>query len=823
MLGGAIGVRGFMDTILQDLRYGLRMLRKNPGFTAVAMITLALGIGANTAIFSVANAVLLRALPYKDADSLVLLWNDEHADGDNPRAQLSFTDIDDYRAQSHSFENAVSFGDWNAVFSDSGPPERIPGMQVADGYFSLMHVQPLLGRDFLPEEQIDGKDQVVILGYGLWQRRFGGDPNIVGRHITLSARPYTVVGVAPKDFPALPPSLVTNGAQFYRPEADKRDDKERLSRHLRAIARLKPGVSLQRAQSELNVINRRLAQQFPKEYATTGVRVVKLQDDIAGKLRPALLVLLGAVGFLLLIACANVANLLLARSTTRRREVAVRSALGASRVRLVRQALTENLLLALGGGGLGILLAGWGTQLIAAAGAKVIPQLLGVGIDFRVLGFTAGVSLLTGVLFGLAPALHSSALDANEALKEGSKGSRGVTHGTARKGLAIAEIALSLMLLAGAGLLLRTLGKLNAVNPGFNSRNILSMSVGLPSLNYPFGSPKPVAFYRDLLDRVSSLPGVQSAAAVSILPLGADFDTVGTEVEGRVYGPGQEPYPERYIVTPSYFRTLQISIVRGRAFSEADTADSPLVVLVSETAAQRWWPNEDAIGKRVRLPGYAPDMEKVWRTVVGVVNDVKQAGLDAPRTMQIYIPHAQNRNGFMTLVVRTSQDPLSHAAEVRRQISALDKELAVSGVASMDQVVSESVAGRRFSAILLGAFAVLGLLLASVGVYGVLAYSVAQRTPEIGIRMALGAARKDVLWLIVALGLRQAVVGIVAGTAAALALTRLMSSLLFEVSPADPATFIGAALLLGVVAGLAGYIPARRAAKVDPMVALRCE
>jgi putative ABC transport system permease protein len=810
-----------METLLYDVRYGLRTLRKSPGFLALAIITLALGIGANTAIFSVANAVLLRALPYKDPGSLVLIWSVEHADGENPRGQQSFTDIDDYRRQTDVFDSVVSFGDYSAVFSDSGSSERIPGMQVGEGYLSLMRVHPLLGRDFLPEEQIEGKDHVVVLSYGLWQRRFAADPQIVGKHITLSARSYAVVGVAPKDLPALPPSLVTNGAQFYRPEADKRDDNERLSRHLRAIARLKPGVSLQRAQAELDVVNRHLAQQFPKEYATTGVRIVTLQDDIAGNLRPALLVLLGAVGFLLLIACANVANLLLARSTRQQREIALRSALGASRARLVRQALTESLLLSVGGGILGILLANWGTRLIAAVGAKVIPQLLGVAIDFRVLIFTAGISLLTGFLFGLMPALRLSALDVNGTLKEGGKGSRGMTHSAAGRFLVTAEIALALTLLTGAGLLLRTLSKLHSVDPGFSSKNVLSMSIGLPSLTYPFGSPKPVTFYRDLLDRVSSLPGVQSAAAVSILPLGGDFDTVGTEVEGREYG--EVPYPERYVVTPSYFKTLQIGMVRGRAFSEADTTDSPLVVLVSETAARRWWPNADPMGKRLRLPGYEPGMEKAWRTVVGIVNDVKQAGLDAPRTMQIYIPHAQNRNDYMALVVRTSQDPLGYVTEVRRQISVLDKNLAVSDVTTLDQVVSDSVAARRFSAALLGAFALLGLILAAVGVYGILSYSVTQRTPEIGIRMALGAARKDVLFLMVAFGLRHAFWGVLAGIAAAFALTRLMSSLLFGVSPADPTTFVGAALLLGAVACIAGYIPALRAAKVDPMVALRYE
>ncbi len=806
-----------MSGLIQDLRYAARQLRNSPGFTAVVVLTLALGIGANTTIFSVANAVLLRALPYHEPDRLALLWS---FDRENPRGQLSFTDIDDYRTQSRSFENVVSFGDWNAVFSDSGTPERIAGMQVGEGYLSLMRVKPLLGRDFLPEEQIEGKDQVVILSYGLWQRRFGSDREIVGRSITLSGRPYIVVGVTPKDFPALPPSLVSNGAQFYRPEADKRDDNERLSRHLRAIARLKPAVSFETAQSELNVINQRMAKLFPRDYASTGVRVVKLQDDIAGNLRSALLVLIGAVGFLLLIACANVANLLLARSAARQREVAVRTALGASRLRLVRQALTEGLLLALGGGTLSVLLAAWVTSLTAVVGVKVIPQLLGVRIDSRVLGFTAGISLLTGIVFGLAPALHASALDVNETLKEGAKGSRGTRHGVVGKVLVVSEIALSLMLLAGAGLLVRTLGKLNDVYPGFRSQNVLSMSIGLPSVTYPEGSAKSVSFYRDLLDQVSALPGVQSAAAVSILPLGGDFDTVATEVGGRDYGPGEEPYPERYRVTPGYFRTLEIELVGGRTFSAADTAESPLVVVVSETAAARWWPHEDPIGKRVRLPA---GMDKIWRTVVGVVRDVKQSGLDAPRTMQIYVPHAQSGSDFMALVVRTGQHPLDYTAEIRRRISALDKNLAVSDVATLDEVVSDSMASRRFSAILLGSFAGLGLLLASLGVYGILSYSVSRRTAEIGIRMALGAVPNDVLLLILKLGLRQTLLGVAVGTAAALALTRLMSGLLFEVSPADPVVFVGSASLLAAVASMAGYIPARRAAGVDPMVALRDE
>jgi putative ABC transport system permease protein len=786
------------------------------------VITLALGIGANTAIFSVVNAVLLRALPYKNSDGLVLLWSDERASG-GQRDQVSFTDVDDYRSQNHVFENVVAFGDYNGVLSGSGTPERIPGMQVADGYFSLMGAKPLLGRGFLSEEQLDGKDQVIILGYGLWRRRFGGDPLIVGKQITLSARLYTVVGVMPKDFPFLPTTLVDGPAQFYRPVAETHDDKERRSRHLRALARLKPGISLQNAQADLDVINRGLAKQFPNDYANTGIRAVKLQDDIAGNLRPALLVLLGAVAFLLLIACANIANLWLARSTGRQREIALRTALGASRVRLVRQALTESALLGLGGGAVAILLAAWGTSFISAVGAKVIPQLAGVVIDLRVLGFTAAISLLTGLLFGLLPALQLSATSVNDSLKEGGRGSQGATNGTFRRILAVSEIALALILLAGAGLMLRTFGKLSGVDPGFNSKNVLTMSIALPSLSYPFGSTKPVAFYRELMERIGSLPGVQAASAVSILPLGSDFDTVGTEVEGQVYGPGDQPYPERYSVTPDYFKVMQIRLVRGRTFIETDNETSPFVVLVSKTAAERWWPNQDPVGKRVRLPGFTSEMAQQWRAVVGVVEDVKQAKLDAPRTMQIYLPHPQNRNGVMVLAVRTDRDALNYASSVRQQVSALDRDLAVSNVASMEEVFSDSVAARRFSTVLLGLFAGLGLLLAAVGLYGILSYSVAQRTREIGIRMALGAARTDVLSLVAGQGLRLALVGIAVGIVAAFAITRLMSSLLFEVSSTDPATFAAVTLLLFSVALLACYIPARRATKVDPIVSLRYE
>lgn len=808
-----------MNGIIQNLRYFLRQLRKNPGFAAVAIATLALGIGANTAIFSVADAVLLRNLPYKDPQRLVLLWS-VGRDGDT-RDQSSFTDIDDYRSQNHVFENVVPFASWGATFIGEGDPTRVPGMLVGDGYFRLMGAKPFLGRDFLPDEQIDGKDNEIILSYGLWQQRFGGDRRIVGRQIDLSGSPYTVVGVAPQDFPMLPPTLVDGPAQFYRPVAEKHDDKERLSRHLRAIARLKPGTSIEQAQADLNQINRALAKQFPDEYSTTGIRAVRLHDDIASGLRPTLLVLLGAIGFLLLIACANVSNLLLSRAIRRRREFALRSALGATRAQLVSQTLTESVLLALCGGVCGVALAYFGTQIMVAFGAKVIPQLLGASMDLPVLAFTAAASVLTGLLFGIIPALRTSQVSLAETLTDGARSTTSC-HDLLRKSLAVSEIALALVLLAGGGLLVRTLSKLRAVDPGFRADHLLTMNIALPGSKYPENTAKPRVFYRELLRGVNSLPGVQTAGAVSILPLGGNFDTAGTLPEGLALGAGEMPYPERYIVTRGYFDAMKLRLKRGRFLSDADDENAPLAVLISETAAQRWWPNQDPIGRRVKAPGF-DNSPPPWRTVVGVLQDVKQAGLNAPHTMQIYLPHAQYSTQYLTLVVRTGSDPLSVVGEIRQEVSRLDPELPVSNVASMDQVINESVVSQRFSAVLLGSLAGLGLLLATVGVYGVLSYSVSQKTREIGIRMALGAARRDVLALVVGNGLKLLLIGVVAGTAAALLVTRLMSNLLFGISASDPLTFAGVAVFLSAVALLACYIPARRAAKVDPIVALRYE
>src|SRR3984957_20527000 len=594
----------------------------------------------------------------------------------------------------------------------------------------------------------------------------------------------------------LPVTLVDGPAQFYRPVAEKHDDRQRLSRHLRAIARLKPGVSIPQAASDLEVVNRGLAKQFPDEYSTPDIRVVKLRDDIAAGLRPQILVLLGAIGFLLLIACTNLSNLLLARAIGRQKEVQIRSALGASRARLVQHILTGSMLIALCGGTVGILLAFGGTKAIVAIGARVIPQLVNVSLDGRVLLFTIGLSLATGLLFCLGSPLRLSAIPLSDTLKEGTRTSS-LPHDTFRSGLAVSEIALSLVLLAGAGLLLRSFSKL-------------------------YGTEKPRAFYQELLERISRLPGVESAGAVSILPLGTNFDTAGAEPEGFLHDPGKMPYPERYVVTPGYLRTLGIRLVRGRFFADADNQSAPLGVLVSNTAAQRWWPDQDPIGRHLKMPGFE-DRPQPWRTVVGVVADVKQASLEAPTGAQVYLPHAQYSIGDLTLVVRTKSDPLNLADEVRRQVMKGDPEQAVSNIATMEQVLSDSISSRRFSAALLGTLAVLGLVLASVGVYGVISYGVSQRTREIGIRMALGAGQGEVMSLVVGQGTKLLLLGIAVGTFAAWLLTPVMSGLLFAIRPGDPLTFASSALFLALVAVLACYIPARRAAKVDPIVALRSE
>jgi putative ABC transport system permease protein len=811
-----------MKTLLQDARYGFRMLLKSPGLSAAAVISLALGIGANTAIFSAVNSILLKSLPYDEPDRIVLLWGDSPAEG-NHRNQVSATDADDWRRQSTVFEEVTTYGDWSATFTGGGEPERVPGTQVGDGFFRVMRGTPLLGRVFLPEEQEDGKDNVLVLGYGLWQRRFGGDPHVVGQAVSLAGKPYTVVGVMPESFRPLPASLNNPPGQFYRPVAEPHDETERGSRHLRAMARLKSGVSLEQAQAEMSLVARRLERDHPEYNTGYGVRLVTLPEDTVGRLRPMLLALFGAVVFVLLIACANVGNLLLARSSGRQREFAVRAALGAGRARIVRQLLTESVLLAFAGGTLGLLLALWGVGLVESLGSRVTPLLASVRIDYRVLGFTALISLLAGLAFGLAPALQVSAPDLNETLKAGGRsGGEGASAGRLRSTLIVTEVALALMLLAGAGLLIKSVVRLRAVDAGFNPERLLTMNLAVPSTRYRDGAAQ-AAFFERLVQKLGELPGVDSAAATSVLPFSGNFDGRSLAVEDSPVPRGQEVSVDLYITTPGYLRAMQIPLLEGRALDERDAKESPPVALVSETMARKLWPGRSPLGRRVKFPGSEKNQQP-WRTVVGVVRDVKHYGLDREDLMQMYLPESQFPTNFMTLVVRASSgDPAALLGSVRREVAAADRELAVFGVATMEQLLADSVALRRFSMLLLGVFACVAVALAGVGIYGVISYSVTQRTREIGVRVALGARPRDVLRLVLGRGLGLVSAGIALGLAGGLAATRVIEGLLFGVGARDPLTFAAVAALLAAVALAACLTPARRATKVDPMVALRYE
>ena len=832
----SFSLSNLLTTLGQDLRYGVRQLLKNPGFTAVAVLTLALGIGANTAIFSVINSILLRPLPFKDPDQLALVWQT------NPNvldtAPTSYPNLTDWKEQNQSFQDLAAWASYpqnKFSLTGSGNPEQIQYALGSANIFSLLGVTPAEGRTFSAEEDKPGAPKVVMLSYGLWQRRFGGDPTVVSKPLTLDGASYTVVGVLPASFKFV--SYPKEPDVWIPVAADPEQYKlyVRSLAYLGVIGRLKPGVTAEAAGAEMSTIAGRLAQSYPDSHKWDA-KVVPLQKQVVGEIRPALQILLGAVAFVLLIACANVANLLLARATGRQKEIAIRAAMGASRLRLVRQLLTESVLLSLLGGVVGLLLALWGIYfltLLPYSNASVfVPYSVApeqVGIDPKVLGFTLLISLVTGLIFGLAPALQVSKLDQYESLKEGgTKGGGGSRNRRLRSLLVVSEVALSLVLLIGAGLLIKGFLSLQKVDPGFNPENVLTLNLSLPRSKYQ-SDRQAAIFYEQFLDRVQTLPGVRAAGTVTMLPLtnadaGTDF-----YVEGQPKPPaGQGPLLHHRVVSSDYFRAMDVRLKSGREFTRQDGADAQQVVIVNETMARRYWPNQDPVGKRIALStevyqGGQFNLEGAWRVVVGVVADMRHLGLASEPWAEAYVPLPQSPERDMTAVIRTSSDPLALAAGVRREVEGIDKDQPVANVRTMGQIVSESLARPRFSFLLLTIFAGVALVLAAVGVYGVMSYSVGQRTHEFGIRMALGAQARDMLKLVLREGFALAVVGVAVGVVGALALTRYLTSLLFGISATDPVIFAGISLMLVTIALLACYVPARKAMRVDPMIALRHE
>ena len=803
-----------LDALGCDVRYAARTMRRSPAFTTTAVLTLALGIGANTAMFSVVNAVLLRPLPYPDSDRLVQMWST------NPKANrwgmwTAYPRFEDWRRENTVFEEMATARTWVISIKGGDHPESLFGVMTSSQVFQLLRVQPMLGREFLPEEDQPGHDHVILLSYGLWQRRFGSDPAVIGRTVNVGQENYTVIGVMPADFRFSPDLRASYRVDAWFPPAPDPSRNERGSNNYYTFARLKPGVTLAQAQAEMDAINEGLAEKHSED-RELGVKVVGWQRQVGSEVRPALLILLGAISLVLLIACANVANLLLARGAVRQREAALRQALGAGHGRLIRQFMTESMLLAVCGGVAGLLLAYEGLHLFIRL-APDIPRLNETTIDPHVLIFSAVLTLGTGLIFGIAPALQGSRTDLQDSLKEsGNRLTSGATRARARNVLVVAEMALALMLLAGAGLLVRSFVRVQQVDPGFNPKNLLTAFVMLPPSKYP--EPRRQAqFFYEVMERIASLPGVECAGGADSAPMLTN-DTGPVSIEGHPVEP--EIQAERPKITPDYFRAMGIPLLRGRTFAWADNEGSLPVAIISESAARQYWPDEDAMGKRVKLEdGSAP----VWRQVIGIVGDVRQDSVVEAARPEVYAPLLQAPVPYMALIVRTRTPPAALTAAVRQAVMAVDKDQPLFQVEIMQQVVDDSVAGRRFQMSLLAVFATIALGLAAIGIYGLMSYTVNQRTHEIGIRMALGAKRGEILHLVVRHGMMLAIVGVVLGTVGALLLTRFLSSMLYGVGANDPATLLSVATLLIGVAALASYIPARRATRVDPMVALRYE
>ena len=809
----------WLEQLLADIRFGLRMLRKSPGFTAVAVLTLALGIGANTYIFSVVDALLFRPMEFPDPGRLVALWERLPSAGVD-RNEVAPANFIDWKDQNHVFDHIAAQSWWDANLGGVEHPEHLHGFLVTPDYFAALEAQPMLGRTFLPEEGTPGKDRVAVLSYELWREHFAGDPAIVGKPVLLNGIKYTVVGVMGANF-SYPSGAQVWAALAFTPELQA----NRGSHYLHGVAHLAAGVHPEQAQAEMSAIASRLAQQYPQTNTGRDVHVMPLMESEVGEARAPLIIMLTAVGLVLLIACANISNLLLARAGSRQRETAIRAALGATRLRLIRQSLVESMLLGLLGGGLGILMAFLFLEArvfrIPPEFARIIPGWSKIAINAPVLLFTSVVSLGTGLIFGLLPALGASRPNVNDTLKEGAPSAgMGRRRGLLRNVLIVAEVALSLALLATAGLMMETFVRLERVSPGFNPDRVLTMFVALPDAKYT-SDQQAANFYEQLLERVQSLPGVQSTAAVNIIPLGKMNTTSSIRIEGRPEPkPGEEPDANFRSVSNSYFRTMQIPILRGREFTSQDSAKGQPVVAVNEAFAARSWPGEDPIGKRMRFSGSLQDQP--WRTVVTVVGNVRNQ-LDVPAPAEMYFPLRQQTRTTMVLVVRTATDPRSLTESVRAQVAALDRDLPVFDVMTMDDWRSISVIPQKIGGTLMAAFAGFALVLSAIGLFGVIAYTVSERTHEIGIRLALGAGRGDVFRLVVGQGMLLALIGLLVGLPLALGMGRAVAGLLYGVAPNDFATFAGVAAILAGVAFAACYIPARRAMRVDPMVALRYE